>query len=331
MSAPPVGIVIVNWDLADDTLACLESVFQMDYPAFQVVVVDNGSTDGSPARIGAAFPQVTQIVNAENRGFAAGANLGLDWALAQGSAYVLVLNNDTTVAPDLLARLVAAGESDPQTCGEPGRTIGILSPRIFYFDEPARTWHLAARWHRWLPMPVHVWEGATFPLTPTLSPEGEGACPPPLGEGLGEGDGSELTAGVVEADFVSGCAMMLRRSLLEAVGGFDASYFMYGEDIDLCARAKEAGYRIVAVPGARVWHKVSRSAARASAEMRYWRTRNQIEVYRRYLGGWRGRLLPGYVLLKALVDVGRDLARGQVDLVGPLLRGVRDGLQGPRP
>lgn len=295
MSAPSVGIVIVNWNLAHETLACLESVFQMDYRAFQAVVVDNGSTDGSPARIGAAYPQVTQIVNGVNRGFAAGANLGLDWALAQGSAYVLVLNNDTTVAPDLLARLVAAAESDPQTCGEPGRTIGILSPRILYFDEPERTWHLAARWHRWLPMPVHVWEGS---------------------------------GQVIEADFVSGCAMMLRRSLLEQVGGFDASYFMYGEDIDLCARAKEAGYRVVAVPGARMWHKVSVSAAKASAEMRYWRTRNQIEVYRRYLGGWRGRLLPGYVLLKALADVGRDLTRGQADLVSPLLRGVRDGLRG---
>lgn len=325
MSAPPVGIVIVNWNLADDTLACLDSVFQLDYPGFQVVVVDNGSTDGSPARIGAAFPQAAQIVNAENRGFAAGANQGLDWALARGCAYILVLNNDTTVAPDLLARLVAAGESDPQ--------IGILSPRILYFDEPDRTWHLAARWHRWLPMPVHVWEGATFPLTPTLSPRGEGACPPPLGEGLGEGEvfEEELPAGVIEADFVSGCAMMLRRSLLEAVGGFDAGYFMYGEDIDLCTRAKQAGYRIVAVPGARMWHKVSVSAAKASTEMCYWRTRNQIRVYRRYLDGWRGRLLPGYVLLKALVDVGRDLARGQADLVGPLLRGVRDGLRGSQP
>ena len=290
MSAPPVGIVIVNWNLVDDTLACLESVFQLDYPAFQVVVVDNGSTDGSAARIGAAYPQAAQIVNGENRGFAAGANQGLDWALARGCAYALVLNNDTTVAPDLLARLVAAGESDPQ--------IGILSPRILYFDEPDRTWHLAARWHRWLPMPVHVWQADT-----------------------------EL----VEADFVSGCAMMLRRSLLEAVGGFDAGYFMYGEDIDLCARAKQAGYRIVAVPGARMWHKVSVSAAKASTEMRYWRTRNQIRVYRRYLGGWRGRLLPGYVLLKMLVDVGRDLAWGQAELVGPLLRGVRDGLWGSQP
>jgi len=276
MSGAAVGVVVVNWNLVEDTLACLASLLEMTYPAFQVVIVDNGSTDGSPARICAAYPGVAQIVNQENRGFAAGANQGLEWALAQGCAYVLVLNNDTLVAPDLLDRLVAVAETDPQ--------IGVLSPRILYFDEPERTWHLAARWHRWLPMPVNIWEA--------------------------EGD-------LVEADFVSGCAMMLRRALVETVGGFDSGYFMYGEDIDLWA--KQADYRIVAVPMARVWHKVSLSSTKVSAQTRYWRTRNQILVYRRYSDGFRRRLLPGYVFLKAVTDLARDV------------RGVRDGLWGTLP
>jgi GT2 family glycosyltransferase len=290
VSRPKVGIVIVNWNLIDDTVACLESVYQMAYPAFEVLVVDNSSSDGSAERIAQAFPQIEQIVNAENRGFAIAANQGIEWGLARSCAYVLVLNNDTTVAPDLLDRLVAAGEVDPQ--------IGILSPHISYFDQPERTWHLATRWHRWLPMPVHV---------------------------------RQADADLVEADFVSGCGMLLRRTVLEAVGGFDPRFFMYGEDIDLCARARQAGYRVVAVPGARMWHKVSLSAAKVPAEVCYWRTRNQIQVYHRYLGGWRRRLLPGYVLLKALVDVERNLVHGRAALIGPLLCGVRDGLWGPRP
>jgi GT2 family glycosyltransferase len=285
---PKAGVIIVNWNLAEDTLACLDSVFQMDYPACEVTVVDNGSTDGSVARIEAVFPQVCQIVNGENRGFAAAANQGIEYALARGCDYVLVLNNDTTVAPDLLAHLVAAGEADPM--------IGILSPRILYFDQPEHTWHLAARWHRWLPMPVDV------------APSG--------------GD-------VVDADFVSGCAMMLRRRLLQEIGGFDTRYFMYGEDIDLCARARQAGYRVVAVPRARMWHKISVSAARISTDTRYWQTRNQILVYRRHPHGPLAGLLPVYVGLKAVLDVARDLARGQANLIGPLLRGMRDGLREP--
>ncbi len=283
-----VGIVIVNWNLADDTLACLDSVWAMDYPNFEAVVVDNGSTDGSVERIAAAHPQTALIANGQNLGFAAGANKGIEWALERDCAYVLVLNNDTTVAPDLLDLLVAASETDAR--------IVILSPRILYFDQPERTWHLAARWHRWLPMPVHIWQASNA---------------------------------LVEADFVSGCAMMLRREALEQVGAFDPQYFMYGEDVDLCIRARAAGYRIVAVPQARIWHKVSLSAAKVSSETRYWQTRNQIRAYRFHLTGARRTLLPGYVLTKALLDVVRHLAQGRSDQIRPLLRGVRDGLWGP--
>lgn len=287
---PPVSVVIVNWNLAADTLECLQSLFATRYPALQVIVVDNGSTDGSVDQIRTAFPRVRQLLNAENRGFAAAANQGLNAALENGCAYVMVLNNDTTVAPDLLQDLVAAGEADPQ--------IGILSPRILHYHDPDRTWHLAARWHAWLPIPVHIWQ-------PTA--------------------GREL----VEADFVSGCGMMLRRRLLEEVGDFDTQLTMYGEDLDLCARAKRAGFRIVAVPQARMWHKVSISARKVSRQARYWRTRNQILVYRRYPHGPVPWLLPACVLAKAGLDVAKDLVGGQSDLFRPTVRAVRDGLWGP--
>jgi GT2 family glycosyltransferase len=289
MTVPHAGVVIVNWNLAEETLACLDSVFQMTYPSFKVIVVDNGSTDGSVEQISRTFPQAHQLTNEENEGFALAANQGIAYALAEGCEYILILNNDTTVARDLLDHLVAMGETD--------RGIGIVSPRILLFNEPERTWHLAARWHRWLPMPVNI---------------------------------QQVDAPTVEADFVSGCGMLLRRRMLEEVGTFDARYFMYGEDIDLCSRARRAGYRVVAVPGATMWHKVSVSASRLSRDARYWRTRNQIIAYRRHLPRRPlSRLLPLYVVVKAGADVARDLARGQPGLIAPLLRGVRDGFREP--
>jgi GT2 family glycosyltransferase len=139
----------------------------------------------------------------------------------------------------------------------------------------------------------------------------------------------EAAEELVEADFVSGCAMMLRRRLVEEIGAFDTRYFMYGEDIDLCARARKAGYRVVAVPSAQMWHRVSISADKVSAKARYWRTLNQILVYRRHPHGPLARLLPAYVLIKALADMAQDVMRGQSALVGPTWRGVRDGLQAP--
>ena len=290
MSTPRVHVVIVNWNLAEDTLACLASVFETGYPSLEAVVIDNGSVDGSVHRIRRVFPDVGQIVNQHNEGFARAANQGIRHALDSGSDYVMTLNNDTIVAPNLLEHLVTVAQGDAN--------IGILAPRIMYFDKPDRTWHLAARWHSWQPRPIMV-HHADHGDTP------------------------------LEVDFVSGCGMMLTRYLLEEVGGFDDSFFMYGEDVDLCARAKQAGYKVVAVPRAHMWHKVSASACKISAEARYWRTRNQILVYRRYphgpLAGW----LPAYVILKAAYDIACDLARGQLGLIRPLLRGTRDGLCGP--
>jgi len=287
MTVPYVGVTIVNWNLAEDTLACLDSVFRMTFPSFEVTVVDNGSSDRSVERIRKRFPQVHQLRNESNEGFAFAANQGIERALARDCDYALILNNDTIVAPDLLQDLVAEGEKDPE--------IGVLSPRIFFFNEPERTWHLAARWHPWLPMPVDIWQA---------------------------------DATLVEADFVSGCGMLLRRRMLDEIGAFDTRYFMYGEDIDLCARARQAGYRVVAVPRARMWHRVSASASKLSRDTRYWRKRNQIIVYRRYLPRRSLRwLLPLYVLVKAAADVRREVLQGQPDLVAPLLCGVRDGLR----
>lgn len=283
-----MSVVIVNWNLREDTIECLDSVFEMDYPAIDVIVVDNGSADGSVERIRQSFPQVRQLANAQNLGFAAAANQGIDLALARGYDYILLLNNDTVAAPDMMERLVAAGEQQ--------RQFGILSPRILYFDQPDRTWQLASRWHTWLPMPVDI---------------------------------RQTDDTLLEADFVTGCGMLLRRALLQRVGKFDTRYFMYGEDVDLCARARRAGWRVAVVPEARLWHKVSASASKASAEMHYWRTRNRLLIHRHYRHGRLGVLSPVYAVLKAVVDWPRHLSRGQPAFIRPSLRGIWDGLRFP--
>jgi GT2 family glycosyltransferase len=123
--------------------------------------------------------------------------------------------------------------------------------------------------------------------------------------------------------------MLLKRRLLLEVGAFDTRYHMYGEDIDLCARAKHAGYRIVAIPRARTWHKVSASADKVSADTRYWRTRNRILFYRRFPHYRLAWLMPLFVVLRMATDLARDLIGEHTAHLGPLLRGIRDGLREP--
>jgi len=143
VTMPSVTIIVLNWNGGQDTLACLESLAQLDYPEFGVLVVDNGSTDGSLQAVQERFPEIPIIETGENLGYAGGSNVGLRWALDHGADYALLLNNDTVVAPDFLRLLVEAVGADPR--------IGIAGPTICYYDRPEVIWsaggeHRLASW-----------------------------------------------------------------------------------------------------------------------------------------------------------------------------------------
>src|SRR3990170_4180108 len=122
---PNVVFVILNWNQGEITAECLESLQALTYPNYGVVVVDNGSTDGSQKIISSRFPNITLIENGINLGFSEGNNVGIKYALLQCADYVLLLNNDTVVSPDFLNELVEVAESDPR--------IGVTTPKIYYF------------------------------------------------------------------------------------------------------------------------------------------------------------------------------------------------------
>jgi len=240
---PRMMVLILNWNGLADTLACLESVRRLvDYLAYEVVVVDNGSSDGSPAIIRQRFPEVMVIENEENLGYAGGNNVGLRYALAQGADYALLLNNDTEVAPDFLSRLVKAANADP--------IVGAAGPTILYYDSPTVIWSAggAIDWRR----------GQTRMME------------------LDEKDVGHSRAEPREVDFVSGCALLVRREVLKQVGLLDERFFLYYEEVEWCVRARQAGFRIVHVPEARIWHRISPQAQADSPLVHYYMTRNRL-------------------------------------------------------
>ena len=125
-----VGIIVLNWNGWADTSVCLSSLQHLNYPNYRVVVVDNGSTDDSASRIRTQFPSVEIIENGSNVGFAAGCNVGIARALAQGADYVWLLNNDATADPDALRSLVDKADSF--------RQIGAVGSAIYFVEEPKR-------------------------------------------------------------------------------------------------------------------------------------------------------------------------------------------------
>jgi len=294
MDLPLVYVVILNWNLKEETANCVNSVLRSDYSPFRVLIVDNGSTDGSVEFLHSLLPDVEIVANDTNLGWAAGNNVGIEYALQDKADYVLLLNNDTIVDENLLAEMVTVGES--------GKEIGILGPLILYYDEPDRIWHLGGRESRFLPVPRT--------LAKNQKDRGQFSSP-------------------ILVDYVSGCAMLVKRSVFEVVGLIDPKYFWYYEEVDFCRRAREVGFEIFAVPKARMWHKVSLTAKKTGPFPRYLRAKNRIRFYRQHPHGPHPFLTHLYLWLSALMIVVNDLLQGDIDLARAHLRGMRDGYREP--
>jgi GT2 family glycosyltransferase len=225
---PSVAIIIVNWNRKEDTLACLESLSRVTYPHRRVILVDNGSQDGSAAAVRERFPQVMVIALPQNLRFAGGNNLGLREVLARGDDFALLLNNDTTVEPGFLEPLVAAAESDP--------TAGLVGPKILYYSRPSVIWFaggvLRPSWGYVRHYGLRKLDNGRFDQPRRVS-------------------------------FLTGCCLLIRRDVLQTVGLLDEGYHLYSEDADYCLRAARAGFTLHYQPASRLYHKVSSSTGGA--------------------------------------------------------------------
>ncbi len=268
---PRVCAVVVNWNGLADTLDCLESLAELDYPNLDIVVVDNASADGSPQAIAARYPRAVLIQNEANLGYAGGNNAGIAAALDRGVEYVFLLNNDATVHPQALRRLVDVAESREE--------VGLVAPKIVYPGEPLRLWaagmevdgrSLNGSW-------LAPWEARRRKgwYTTLLS-----SC-----RGHNEADVGQFDV-PCELTGASGCALLAKAEVFRRVGLFDEDYFLLFEDMDLCLRARSAGYRIIFVPTAVVEHKASRSLQGSqSPAALYYSTRNTLLFARRHGSG----------------------------------------------
>jgi len=248
MNEPLVYIVLLNWNGWRDTTECVESCKKLTYPNFCIIIVDNGSIDGSEALLRERFPDIELVQTGANLGFAGGNNAGIRQALEQGADYVWLLNNDTVVSPNTLTSLVCVAEGDDR--------IGMVGSKIVYYDNPTLLWYAGA---------------VLDPVRPQR----------PAHRGLREQDlGQYDTAG--ETGYVTGCSLLARRALLEAIGLLDDVFFLYFEDVDWCARARRVGWRLMYAPSSVVRHKESISAGgAASPALMYYTARNRLYFVRR--------------------------------------------------
>jgi GT2 family glycosyltransferase len=291
---PRVYVIVLSWNRREDTLACLRSVLDSDYPSQRLLLVDNASTDGTITAVREQFPGLETLVNERNLGFARGCNAGLRYTLERGADYVLLLNNDTLVDSAMLSYLAQAAEEDPLR--------GPLGPRIFFLEEPTRIWSEGAYCR---PL-TKAWYGHHHGL---LAKD----LPPP--------------AAIRPVDYVTGCAMLLSRQFLDRVGLFDPEFFFYYEDLDLCLRAKKAGFQPVCVPQAQIWHRVSASAGPGSPQQRYHLARSSVRFYRKHTPPPLLPLILLWRLGSATKAVAQYLWWGKREAAWSYLRGLHHGLR----
>lgn len=240
MSQPLFYVVILNTNRREDTLACLASLSKNRYQNIKIIVLDNASTDGSVMAIRTAFPDI-QIINlTQNLGYAGNNNRGIEEAIQRGADWVLVLNEDTIVDPDCLAELIRVGESDPK--------IGIVGPMVYHDNEPDVIQSAGG-------MLGEYWQS----------------------QHLGQ---NEIDKGQFQVphrvEWISGCAILVRRSVIEQVGMLDAKFFIYWEETEWCMRASRGGWQIFHVPMAKIWHKGVQRDYQPKPSFTYYGTRNHL-------------------------------------------------------
>lgn len=224
MKTPLVYVIVLNWNGKELTRQCLKSLQKVSYKNVRILVVDNGSTDGSVAAVQAQFPAVEVLALPSNRGFAAGNNAGFARVKRHQPQYVIFLNNDTTTDPDFIQPLV-------QPLAD-GADLGQTVPKIFYHQDPRRIWYAGGT--------VNLWTGLIHH------------------RGIRRLDGVNFERRE-ETGYATGCCFCMRTADFDRMGGFDESYRMYAEDVDLSLRVREEGQGVLFVPQSKVWHQVSAS------------------------------------------------------------------------
>lgn len=296
MNEPLVAIIILNYNGLADTVGCLNSLRWLTYPNYKIIVVDNGSDYGEAEALEMTYQNRADVIlNDYNAGFDEGNNIGTRYAMVKYDPdYLLYLNNDTVVRADFVDRLVAVAERE--------ENVGAVVGKIMLYDHHDVIESTGLGWS--------AWRGQQYRLNFRHKDNGR-------------------YNNVKEVAGASTNSFMVSREAWQKVGQFDSRYFIYHGDIDYCLRLRKAGYRILFVPNARIWHKVGASV-RKSGVAYYYLARNNINLMRKHTSGLRWQLFLSYFLgFHVWFMAGVYLAYfRRLDIVRQHLRGVRDGLRG---
>jgi N-acetylglucosaminyl-diphospho-decaprenol L-rhamnosyltransferase len=286
-----LSIIIVSWNVHDLLRQCLRSIpANLQTRKLEIIVVDNVSTDGSADMVRAEFPDVHLIINAENRGFPAANNQGL--AVAEGR-YALILNPDTKVVGDALATMVAYADAHPD--------VGVVGPQLLNEDGSVQS------------------SRRRFPTLATAFFEStwlQAYAPHRLLKRYYVQD--QPDDATLDVDWMKGAALMARREAIEQIGPMDEGYFMYSEELDWCKRFKDAGWRVVYLPTARVVHYGGKSSDQVVTSRHIHFQTSKVRYFHKHHGRFVGELLRWFLLGNYAWQLGLEGAKWLIGHRRPL-------------
>ncbi|MBO0722262.1 MAG: glycosyltransferase family 2 protein, partial [Blastocatellia bacterium] len=242
---PLVHIIVLTYRMREVVRICIQSLLRLEYPNYRLVIVDNGSADGTEEMLRDQFPGLTLIQTGGNLGYTGGNNRGIEYAIENGADYVLLINPDTVLAnPQFLAEMIEHTEAHPET--------GIAGPRVFLRDHdrvqntvlfPPGLWRNSINWIRYRIKPASLALSRNEPL---------------------------------ETKVLNGVCLLIRTSCLRQIGLFDENIFMYIEDADLDYRAQRQGWQVKYLPIDSVIHKQKQDGYHMTGQVSFFLKRNSV-------------------------------------------------------
>lgn len=251
------ALIILHYKGEDDTKACLDSLrdSKMQNIDLSLIVVANNPSASLVSDMHTVYPEFTLIENKENVGFAEGNNIGIRKALELQCEYIVLLNNDTLVSPDIISKLVTHANSQD--------SIGLISPKIYF----AKGYEYHRERYKEDERGKVIWYGGGKIDWQNVYASHDGVDEVDIGQ----------YDKIRDTDFATGCCMLIKKSVVEKIGFFDRKYFLYFEDVDYSIRAKKNGFRVLYFPKACLWHKNASSSDKPGSSIHmYYQTRNRL-------------------------------------------------------
>lgn len=289
------SIIVLNYNGKHFLGPCLDSLRQQTFPHCETILVDNNSQDGSVDFVAQNYPAVHILALKTNGGFCGGNNAGIRDAIARGAQYVLVLNNDTTLAPDCVEQMFHVLQNDPNTA--------VVCPKIYFSARPNHFWYAGADFNLWTSRSRFY--------------------------GFNDVDSGQFDT-VRPITQSTGCAMLMPVRVLEKIGLLDESFWTYAEDLDWSVRFHKAGYLQLYAPDAHLWHADGGTnvAARSHARRQYLTTRNMVLLGRKHARWFQlPSYICGFLIFHVLFFSLLRLSRRDYPAFTAIFRGLRDGLK----